>query len=77
MKKAILRTNNFSESYKIVEVLKNPISEQNNLALIKIENEEFMTGGLLCDVNQNTLEVLDKLSNKEQWDWLLSILTFR
>lgn len=71
--KAILRTNNYNENYKIVDILKNPISETNQLAKVLIDGEIYYTGGILCKITEITLNVLNSLSNKEQWDWLLSI----
>ena len=70
---AILRSNDYTEGYKIVKVLKNPISKNNQLALIEMAGKEFWAGGILCEVHHTTLEVLGKLSNKEQFDWLKSI----
>ena len=71
--KAILRTNEFSEDYCIVDIIKNPASNNNSLAYILKDGELFYTGGILCEVNNITLSILDKLTNKEQWLWLLSI----
>lgn len=71
--KAILRTNDFSEPYRIVEILKNSTSVNNSLIKIKFNDEIYYTGGILCSVNENTIKVLNSLSNKEQWEWLLSI----
>lgn len=74
--KAILRTNRYSDNYKIVNVIKNPISKQNGLALILDENnEQQMTGGILIDYNETTIKFLDTLTHEEQWDWLKSIHT--
>lgn len=70
---AILRTNNYDEGYRIVEVIKNPISKDNQLAHVKYDGKEWMTGGILCEVHPETLRVLNTLSHKEQWDWLKSI----
>jgi hypothetical protein len=72
--KAIHRTNNFKENYEIVDVINNPISETNFLAKIRKENgEEFITGGILCEINPITISILNKLNNEEQWNWLCSI----
>lgn len=70
--KAILRTNDFSENFKIVKVLKNPISEQINLAEVEYEGKVFITGGILCKLDDITFEVLDGLTNEEQWKLLLA-----
>jgi len=70
---AILRTNDFTEDYRIVEVLKNPISEQNGLALVLIDKEQFMTGGILCEFDWYLKMLLDSLSNEGQWKFLLKI----
>ena len=72
--KAILRTNDYTKNYEIVEVVRNPISKENGLAeIIDSEGEIKWTGGILVDVNESTLYMLDLMSNKEQWDWLCSI----
>lgn len=71
--KAILRTNDYSENYQIVEVIKNPIAENNSMAHIIIDGKEMWTGGILCEFNLLTCAVLDKLTPKEQWDWLISV----
>ena len=70
---AILRTNDYQEDFKVVKVLKNPISENNSLAEISFNGQIFWSGGILCEYNNITLNVLEKLTPKEQWDWLLSI----
>lgn len=71
--KAILRTNNYDEDYKIVEVLKNPISRNNSMALVLIDGKEYITGGILVEHNNITESILNLLSPKKQWDWLKSI----
>lgn len=68
---AILKTNN-KENYKIVRLIKKRFSEQINLALVSFKEEEFLTGGILCDVNDNLIKVLDSISPEEQWDLLMS-----
>ncbi|MDA3855235.1 MAG: hypothetical protein PF569_03180 [Candidatus Woesearchaeota archaeon] len=70
---AILRTNDFDEDYKIVEVLRNPISENISLAEVQIIDKVFWTGGILCKITAETLEILERQSPKEQWEWLKSI----
>jgi len=70
---AILRTNDFTRDYEIVTVLKNPYSESVELAKVKIEGEEVLTGGILCGFSTITCSVLNTLSPEEQWDWLTSI----
>jgi hypothetical protein len=70
---AILRTNNFSEDYKIVEIIKNPISSTNGLAEIGLDGETLWTGGILCSIHDSTLKVLNNMLPEEQWKWLCSI----
>lgn len=72
--KAIHRTNNYNEGYNIVEVLKNPISKTNKLAEIRNDDGSInWTGGILCEVHQHTLDVLDTMKPEQQWEWLKSI----
>lgn len=71
--KAILRTNVYDENYRIVDVIKNPFSENNHMALINENGIEYMTGGILVDYNETTIKVLDTLTPEKQWDWLKSI----
>lgn len=71
--KALLRTNDYSEGVKVVEVIKNPISKTNGLAHVIIDGEEKWTGGMLFEINDITIKVLETMTPKEQWDWLLSI----
>lgn len=70
---AILRTNDFEEDFVIVDVIKNPISDTNSLAEVRIDNERCYTGGILCEITDQTINILKKLTPKEQWEWLLSI----
>ena len=70
---AVLRTNDFSEGYKIVTVLKNPISEKNQLARVEYGGKEHMTSGILCEAHHTTVETLGKLTHEEQWNWLKSV----
>lgn len=71
--KALLRTNDYSEGVRVVDVIKNPISKTNGLAHVIIDGEERMTGGMLFEINEITMKVLKDLTPKEQWDWLRSI----
>ena len=64
--KAILRTNDFSEPYRIVEILKNSTSINNSLIKIKFNDEIYYTGGILCSVNENTIKVLNSFSFPEK-----------
>lgn len=70
---AILRTNNFNEPFKIVNIIKNPVSEKNSLAMVNIDGEIYMTGGILCEINDITIKVLNDMLPEEQWNWLMSI----
>lgn len=70
---AILKTNDFNENYKIVKILRNPVSDTISLAEVEINNGIFWTGGILCKITSETLGILDRQSPKEQWEWLLSI----
>ena len=69
--KAILRTNDFTEDFKVVEVLKNPVNYKINLARVKYEDEIFLTGGFLVPLDGLLLSILSGLSNEEQWNLLL------
>ena len=71
--KAILRTNDFSENYVIVDVVKNPISATNKLAEVIENGKTVWTGGILCEYSSRTIAVLDSLTESEQWNWLMSI----
>lgn len=74
--KAILRTNDYNQNYEIVDIIKNPISDNNGLAhIIDSSGEEKWTGGILIEVDQRTMTVLDNLTNKEQYDWLHGLTT--
>lgn len=71
---AILRTNGYNDKYEVVEVLKNPISKANSLALIiDVDGTEKWTGGILIENNPTTRKVLDGLTPLEQWGWLKSV----
>jgi hypothetical protein len=72
-RKAILRTSNYKEDFKIVSIIKNPISEKNGLAKVLCDGEALWTGGILVDVNPKTIKVLETMNPKEQWDWLVGI----
>jgi hypothetical protein len=72
--KAILRTNNYDKNFDIVEVIQNPISKTNNLALVRLSNgKEVITGGILIDYNPLTEKILNSMNYKGQWIWLLTI----
>lgn len=73
--KAILRTNDFSENFIIVDVLKNPVSDKVNLARVQYEDEIFLTGGFLISLNEVTFNIFMKLSNMDQWSLLVSCNT--
>jgi len=73
MVKAILRTNNFNDGLEIVDVVKNPISEKNKLASIIKDGVEYFTGGILIDYDEKMFDMLNVMSNKEQWDFLYKI----
>lgn len=73
--KAILRTNDFSKRFIIVNVLKNPVSDKVNLARVQYEEEVFLTGGFLVPLNEVTFDTFRKLSIKEQWEFLVSCNT--
>ena len=71
---AILRTNNYDENFEMVTVIKNPISEKNHLALIeKNDKKQYMTGGILVKYHPTTKVILEKMSFKEQYQWLSSL----
>jgi hypothetical protein len=57
----------------VVRVIKNPISDKINLAKVSMNDEVFITGGILCEVTDETMKLLSSLTNKQQWDWLISI----
>lgn len=70
---AILRTNNYTEDYKMVTVIKNPIDERNGMAHVIIDEKEYITGGILVEPSETLINILDNMSPKEQWDFLLSV----
>ena len=71
--KVILRTNDFTENFKIVEILKTPTHIKTGLTRVKYDNKIFYTGGILCRLSDIILKVLSELSNEEQWKLLLTI----
>jgi hypothetical protein len=71
--KAIHRTNNYDVNYEIVEILKNPISEKNQLAEIRYKSKTYMTGGILIPYDELVCKVLDSLSYEEQYKLLKAI----
>lgn len=68
--RVILRTNNFNEPAKNVWLLKSPISDTNSQHKVLHQGEVFITGGIIIPATETTLEVLNKLTPKQQWDWL-------
>ena len=70
--KVILRTSDFSEGLRIVEIIEVP---KDNKGLIKVKDgdEVFYTGGILCRLHHTTFAALEDLSAKEQWELLLNI----
>lgn len=71
--KAILRTNDYNEEYKIVTVIKNPIAKDNGLAHVLIDGKEYWTGGILCEYHEATISALNFMKPKQQYDWLRTI----
>ena len=72
--KAISRTNNYSENYKIVDAKRNRINSKNGLALVEIDGKEYFSGAIVVEDNPITRKVLDSLTPKEQYEWLRSIM---
>jgi hypothetical protein len=71
---AISRSNNYDEPYEIVRVVKSPISKNDQMALILgSDNKPYISGAILCEPHPKTIEVLDTMTNKEQYEWLKSI----
>lgn len=71
--KVILRTNDFSEGLKVVEVLEKPDDSRIGLTKVKYLDEVFYTGGILCRLCDSIWNALEPLSPEEQWELLLNI----
>jgi hypothetical protein len=57
----------------MVTVVKNPIDERNSMAHVIIDEKEYITGGILVEPSETLIYILDKMSPKEQWNFLLSV----
>lgn len=69
--KAIHKTDSVNEPFEIVEVIKNPISHKNGMALIKnSEGKIQMTGGLLFQPIEWLIEALNVMPADMQYDML-------
>lgn len=61
-----------TDGYEEVDLISNSISSNNNLALIKKDGIEFMTGGFLINDTPDIRKVLDSIPKKEQFDFVKS-----
>ena len=62
-----------NNGYEIVELIKNKISEKNNLALIKKEGKEYMTGGFIIKNTPQIKNILDTIPKEKQYQFIKDI----
>jgi hypothetical protein len=69
--KYIHKTDDYTIPYNIVTIEKLSVSEENNLTVIRDENNKVQyTGGILVKDNLLTRKILDPLNSENQW-WVL------
>jgi len=64
----ILHITPSTDGYEEVELLANRISPKNSLALIKKDEQEFMTGGILLNDTPEVREILDNTPKDKQYN---------
>jgi hypothetical protein len=68
MKVLHLEPNN--EGYKEAELIRTHYSETNRLALIKINQTEYLTGGFIMADSHVVREALDKIPKENQYNFV-------
>jgi len=62
-----------SNGYEEVTLLANRYSENNHLAVIEKDGEQFITGGFLIEDNLVNRKWFDKVAKEKQYDFIKSL----